>query len=197
MNRLWIRRYKGLLFLVPVVVFALVAALALASTNSGLLDRYFPLLITANIVVALMLVATTIWMCAGLYTQWRRHRFGSRMTTKLAIQIALIAILPSLLVYAVSSRFIGRSIDSWFNVRVERALDSGVDLSRTAVSAFQKQITERVVLLSDALADIPSDEWSAVLPKLKERYNLSNVLAANRHGEILTTSLAGGQASMP
>lgn len=185
----WTRRYKGLLFLIPLVVFALVAALSLASTNSGLLDKYFPLLITANLVVAAGLVALTAWMFAGLYTQWRHHRFGSRLTTKLAIQIALIAILPSLLVYAVSSRFIGRSIDSWFNVRVERALDSGVELSRTAVSTFLSQTAERAVLLGDALADIPPIEWPGALPKLKEHYGLQNVTITSRRGEILAASL--------
>ena len=197
MTPAWTRRYKGLLFLVPVLVFALVAALSLASTNSGLLDKYFPLLITANLAVAAGLIAVTAWMFSGLYKQWRHHRFGSRMTTKLAVQIALIAILPSLLVYAVSSRFIGRSIDSWFNVRVERALDSGVELSRAAVSTFLSQTSQRAVLLGDALADIPPIEWGRALPKLKEHYGLSNVTITSRRGEILATSLSDKDTAAP
>lgn len=196
MTSKWTRRYRGLLFLVPVAVFALVAALAAASANSGLLDRFFPLLMTANIAVAAGLIALTAWMAAALWQQWRHNRFGSRMTTKLAAQIALIAILPCLLVYAVSSRFIGRSIDSWFNVTVERALDSGVELSRTAVSGFQKQTAERTELLGDALADIPLIEWESALPKLKEHYGLTNVTITSGRGEILTTSLADGTEAM-
>ena len=40
------------------------------------------------------------------------------MTGKLVLAISLIALLPCLLIYLVSSQFIGRSIDSWFDVRV-------------------------------------------------------------------------------
>ncbi|MDL2058806.1 ATP-binding protein [Mesosutterella sp. AGMB02718] len=190
MTIFWTKRYRALLVLVPVVVCSLVVVLAMASSNSDLLDRYFRPLMILNVIVAGALVAVTIWMFTNLFWQWRRHRFGSQMTTRLALQIAAIAILPCLLLFAISSRFIGRSIDSWFNVRVETALDSGVNLSRAAVSGFQKQTSERAALLGDALMDIPQIEWEESLPRLKDRYGLSNVLIVSSRGEILTTSLS-------
>jgi hypothetical protein len=56
--------------------------------------------------------------------------FGSRLAVRLVFLFALVAGLPGALVYAVSAQFIGRSIESWFDVRVDRALDSGLDARR-------------------------------------------------------------------
>ena len=108
------KAYRQIFFAVPLTVIALVALLVIASTNSSLLDRYFLVLMVLNLVAASVLVILTAWLCIRLFLQWRRHQFGSQMTLRLTIQITLIAVLPCLLLYAVSSRFIGRSIDSWF-----------------------------------------------------------------------------------
>ena len=182
---------RQIFFAVPLTVIALVALLVIASTNSSLLDRYFLVLMVLNLVAASVLVILTAWLCIRLFLQWRRHQFGSQMTLRLTIQITLIAVLPCLLLYAVSSRFIGRSIDSWFNVRVEHALDSGVNLSRTALANLRKQTAERVRILGYALADQPQFEWKIDLPRLRERYGLTNVMIANGKGEILTTAFTG------
>ena len=185
------KAYRQIFFAVPLTVIALVALLVIASTNSSLLDRYFLVLMVLNLVAASVLVILTAWLCIRLFLQWRRHQFGSQMTLRLTIQITLIAVLPCLLLYAVSSRFIGRSIDSWFNVRVEHALDSGVNLSRTALANLRKQTAERVRILGYALADQPQFEWKIDLPRLRERYGLTNVMIANGKGEILTTAFTG------
>ncbi len=182
--------YRRLFVIVPLVVIALVGLLVIASTNSSLLDRYFTAVMVLNFIAAVILVALTAIMCTRLFLQWRRKKFGSQMTFRLTLQIALIAILPSLLLYMVSSRFIGRSIDSWFNVRVEHALDSGVSLSRAAIANYQQQTAERVRLLGYALGEIPQSEWSAALGKLRERYGLANVMITNNGRGIVATSFS-------
>ena len=154
------KAYRQIFFAVPLTVIALVALLVIASTNSSLLDRYFLVLMVLNLVAASVLVILTAWLCIRLFLQWRRHQFGSQMTLRLTIQITLIAVLPCLLLYAVSSRFIGRSIDSWFNVRVEHALDSGVNLSRTALANLRKQPAERGKSISPGSANATASRTS-------------------------------------
>ena len=54
--------------------------------------------------------------------------FGSRLAVRLVLLFALVAVLPGALVYAVSVQFLGKSIESWFDVRVDRALEGGLNL---------------------------------------------------------------------
>ena len=50
--------------------------------------------------------------------------------------------LPGALVYAVSVQFLGRSIESWFDVRVDRALDGGMNLGRSSLDYLLKETTQ-------------------------------------------------------
>ena len=56
--------------------------------------------------------------------------FGSKLTLRLILLFSLVAVLPGLLVYGVSVQFLNRSIESWFDVRIDKALESGVNLGR-------------------------------------------------------------------
>ena len=65
------------------------------------------------------------WQLWQLRRNLKRGVFGSRLAVRLVLLFALVAVLPGALVYAVSVQFIGRSIESWFDVRVDRALEGG------------------------------------------------------------------------
>ncbi|MCK7500764.1 MAG: hypothetical protein MZW92_69145 [Comamonadaceae bacterium] len=62
-----------------------------------------------------------------------RGVFGSRLALRLVLLFALVAVLPGALVYAVSVQFLGKRIESWFDVRVDRALEGGLNLGRSAL----------------------------------------------------------------
>ena len=47
--------------------------------------------------------------------------------------------LPGVLVYAVSVQFLGKSIESWFDVRVDRALEGGLNLGRSSLDYLLKE----------------------------------------------------------
>ena len=46
---------------------------------------------------------------------------------------AALAVLPGLIVYAVSVQFLTRSIESWFDVKVDAALEGGINLAQQAI----------------------------------------------------------------
>ncbi len=51
--------------------------------------------------------------------------------------------LPGALVYAVSVQFLGKSIESWFDVRVDRALEGGLNLGRGALDFLLRETTNK------------------------------------------------------
>jgi hypothetical protein len=63
--------------------------------------------------------------CGGIISA---QVFGARLKLRLMLMFGVIAVLPGALVYGVSVQFVTRSIESWFDVRVEKALESGLHL---------------------------------------------------------------------
>ncbi len=105
----------------------LVFLLIQATNNRQLYERYYALLYAA---VNLTVAGTLALVILGyFYRLVRRLRSGASSAAGLLIKLAavfgLVGVLPGLLIYGVSYQFVSRSIESWFDVRVEGALDSG------------------------------------------------------------------------
>ena len=56
------------------------------------------------------------------------------------LMLVMMAVVPGVLVYTVSMLFAVKSIDSWFDVRVEAALEGGLDLGRSVLDAMQADL---------------------------------------------------------
>ena len=116
----------------------LVGAVSLAAIGIGLLvlmtqatgtrERYnqnYEWLVLINSVVASGLLITILWGTVRLLRSVYKGQFGSRLLVKLAGIFALVGVIPGLLIYVVSYQFVSRSIESWFDVKVEAALVAG------------------------------------------------------------------------
>ena len=99
--------------------------LTLATSNQALYEVNYSRLLTINAAVAALLGGIILWGGLRLLSRVRRNKFGSRLLLKLAGIFALVGFAPGLLIYFVSYQFVSRSIESWFDVRVEAALESG------------------------------------------------------------------------
>ncbi|MBL8487918.1 MAG: HAMP domain-containing protein [Rhodocyclaceae bacterium] len=136
----------GALFAGAVLAVAgaiLVFLLASASANTQFFARHYPWLLGANAAVALGIAA---WVGVRLRRFWRERRegvFGSHLKSRLLLMLALMAVLPGALVYGVSLQFAVRSIDSWFDVRVESALEGGLNLGREVLDGQLAELTAK------------------------------------------------------
>ena len=101
--------------------------LSIATNSPALYERHYVWLFWVNVGLASLLV--TVIVVAAVRLLWRvsRGRFGSRLLLKLAAIFALVGVLPGVLIYTVSYQFVSRSIESWFDVKVEGALDAGLN----------------------------------------------------------------------
>ena len=78
-----------------------------------------------------------------LVVRVRRRKFGSRLLLKLAAIFALVGVVPGVLIYTVSYQFVSRSIESWFDVKVESALDAGLNLGRGTLDALVNELADQ------------------------------------------------------
>ncbi len=124
---------RYLVVIAAVAGAVLLFLLTTASANSALLARHYPLLLALNGAVVAVLLGAVAIQLRRLLREYRSRVFGSRLKYRLFVMFALMALLPGLLIYAVSVQFAVKSIESWFDVRVDAALEGGLNLGRSAL----------------------------------------------------------------
>jgi nitrogen fixation/metabolism regulation signal transduction histidine kinase len=84
--------------------------------------------------------------------RYRAGKFGSKLMARLVLLFAGIGILPGLVIFMVSVRFVSHSIDSWFDVKIEAALESGLNLGHAALDEALSELSATAQSTSAALA---------------------------------------------
>ena len=179
---------RYLILVAAAVVSILLFLLASASENTWLFDEYYPWIVGANISVALTLFSLVCFLLWRLYGRYRRGLFGSRLMSKLVLVFALIGILPGSVIYLVSVQFVSRSIESWFNVKVESALESGLNLGRSALDSSLQDLKVKSRTLASELSEMSDVDIMNQLPKLLENSSLSEALVVTSNGNLIASS---------
>ena len=111
--------------------------LVLASQNSTFFEKYYTLLLWLNTIIALVFLGLVCVLLYRLYRRAQKKKYGVKILSKFALALGLTGVVPGILIFATSVQFLHTSVESWFDVRVERALDSGLTLgSRGELSEF-------------------------------------------------------------
>ncbi|HYD95121.1 MAG TPA: ATP-binding protein [Noviherbaspirillum sp.] len=169
------------------VVSILLFLLASASENSAFFDRHYPELLVLNALIAVALLALVALLLTRLYRGYKRREFGSRLMTRLVLLFALIGILPGAVIYTVSVQFVSRSIESWFDVRVEAALESGLTLGRTALDASLTDLTAKARSVALELSEMSESSQVTQLSRLRDQTQLQEATIVTSSGQIVAT----------
>ncbi|MBP9697316.1 MAG: PAS domain-containing sensor histidine kinase, partial [Thermomonas sp.] len=125
--------------------------LASASANTALFAANYTWLLAINGVAALALLVLVGLQLRRLRRDFKDGVFGSRLKSRLLLMLSLMAVLPGALVYGVSMQFAVKSIDSWFDVRVDTALEGGLNLGRSVLDGLQADLLAKT---RDAALDL-------------------------------------------
>jgi nitrogen fixation/metabolism regulation signal transduction histidine kinase len=171
--------------------------LMFASTTAGALSGQYPLVLAANLLLVLTLLALVGWQMYRLWRDLRGKVFGSRLKLRLMLMFGLVAIIPGALMYGVSVQFITRSIESWFDVRVEKALESGLNLGRSSLDYLQGELLQKAQgMAQDLAADAASDGLlRSRLSRLREQSAVDSAALFAPNGQLLVS--AQGDLSQP
>src|SRR5690349_6522035 len=162
--------------------------LATASVNATLFAEQYPLLLSLNGAVAIMLVALIAYQLHTLRMKLRAGIFGSKLTLRLVILFALMAVVPGALIYGMSVSFLSRSIESWFEVRVDQAFEGGINLGRGALDAMLKDLTAKADTIAATLSTRSSSEHLAALNGLREQAGVQEATLYSESGRVIAFS---------
>jgi nitrogen fixation/metabolism regulation signal transduction histidine kinase len=149
------------------VGLVLLFLLTQATSNRDLYERNYKVLFAINVVAASLLLMAIVWIAYRLMIRLRQKKFGSRLLVKLAAVFALAGFAPGVLIYVVSYQFVSRSIESWFDVKVERALSAGLNLGRSTLEALSADLVGKTGAAAAQLSD--TADVSVALPLERAR----------------------------
>ncbi|MDF2466426.1 MAG: putative histidine kinase, classic [Ramlibacter sp.] len=159
-----------------------------ATGNRELYERNYGRLFIINMVVAAVLLLVIIWVGVRLVSRLRRGKFGSRLLVKLAAIFALVGFLPGMLIYVVSYQFVSRSIESWFDVKVEGALDAGLNLGRATLDTLANDLQNKTRAAAVQLADTPDASAPIALERLREQLPANDVTLWSGTGQLIASA---------
>jgi nitrogen fixation/metabolism regulation signal transduction histidine kinase len=168
-----------------------------ASANTAASGEHYTLLVALNIALAVLLVLLIGVQLFSLYRNIRQRVMGSRFTLRLLGSFALMAIIPGLIVYLVSVNFLTRSIESWFNVKVESALEGGLNLGQTALEIMLADVKEKGESMATSLAFQPANTHFSMLNDLREKSGVQDATLFTPQGGILAVSSGDASSFLP
>ena len=185
---------------IAIVVVLLLTSLylmSIATHNSLLFGRLYSLLLGINLLATILLVGLigkSVW---HLIQQYRQGKTGSRLTVRLVIMFVILSVTPVSVVYYFSLDFLQRGIDSWFDVRVESALNDALELSKTSLGVRSRELLRQTQQMSPRLNAISNELATLTLNELRAESGANELTLFTNDGRIIASSISETTRLLP
>jgi nitrogen fixation/metabolism regulation signal transduction histidine kinase len=171
--------------LAGVLLFLLATA---SAADSTMLAQHYPLLLGLNAALAAALAALVAYQLAAVVRRYRGRAFGSRLTLRFLLLFAMMAVVPGVLVYTVSVQFLTKSIESWFDVKVDAALEGGISLGQSAVDRMLAEMQAKGRAMALELAERSPAQQVAMLNRLREQAGVQEAVLVGANGTLMASA---------
>jgi nitrogen fixation/metabolism regulation signal transduction histidine kinase len=175
----------------------LLVLLTQATSNRALYDRNYDRLYMVNTIVAVLLLLGLVWGLTRLIIRLRQGQFGSRLLVKLAAIFALVGLVPGVLIYVVSYQFVSRSIESWFDVKVEGALVAGLNLGRATLDTLSGDLAKQSRVAAQQLVDVQEASAAINLDRVRTQMDANEAVLWSLDGRLIASASQSRFAIQP
>ena len=172
---------------------ALIALLFRASSNNTFFSTHYPWLLGVGVALIIGLLALIGYQIYSLVQKLRGRVFGAKLALRLMAVFVLMAVIPGGLVYAISVQFLNRSIDSWFDVPVEKAFEAAINLGKGTIDASLSELARKSTEAASRVAE-SEGESGDVLRAMRSRFGFDEVSLFSADGQLVT--FAGGKTRL-
>ncbi len=188
---------RYLITTVALIGISLLILLARSLSNTELVSsETFRLLLIFNIVFICALIVLIAIQVIRLLQNIKKEILGSRLTLRLVLSFATVVIIPVSIVYIVSVSFLTKSIESWFNVRVESALQGGLSLGQKTLEILLKDMELKAKSMAYAIGSAEDDSSGKILSDLREKFSIKEAIIYDRESRIISIS-GGNNSNLP
>ncbi len=173
---------------VTAIAVGLLVLMTQATGNRERYDERYEWLVLTNSVVAMGLLVTIVWGLVRLLIRLKKGQFGARLLVKLAGIFGLVGVIPGVLIYVVSYQFVSRSIESWFDVKVEAALMAGLDLGRATLDTLSEDLGKQTKAAAGNLSEVSDLQAGLAAEKIKNQTGSSDVVIWTAQGRVIANA---------
>ena len=167
-----------------IIVFAIVYVFNYSSniltfdSSTSLASEILPYLL-----ILILLIILIVFQFYRLAKKRNKKVFGSKLAIKIVLLFSFVAIIPGVMVFIVSNKYITNSFDSWFDERVEKALESGINLGKDDLDTSLKNLFELANEISYELSVESKDKTPKILSEFREKKDLDEISLLSQNGE--------------
>ena len=163
--------------------------LSQSARDGDLFGDYYTALIILNAVGIAILALLTFFQIRKLFRAFRARTLGSRLTLRFIVTFAVLTLVPLAMVYYFSVQFLSRSIDSWFDVRIEKALDDALLLGRSTLEATKLEVIRQARIAGRRIELTTSSvQLYNLLDQIRESGRFDEMSLHSSTGRILASS---------
>lgn len=159
-----------------------------ATANRDVYERNYAPLFVINLAVASLLLLVIVWVGFRLLSRLKQKKFGSRLLVKLAAVFALAGFAPGVLIYVVSYQFVTRSIESWFDVKVEGALEAGLNLGRSTLESLATDLSSKTLAAAAQLTDVSDAGMALALVRARDALSSEDLMLWASSGRLIASA---------
>lgn len=164
----------------PVVALLalLLASLHLMSSavqNSEELSRLFIPLLLFTLFGIMVLVALVVVNVVSLTKRYRGRESGSRLTLRMVIIFVSISLVPVSVVYFYSQQFLMHGINNWFDVRIDKAMEDALDLSKASLDLHRREKLRSTKRILTEMDELSVAGLTISLEEMRDRYGASEL----------------------
>ena len=180
---------KYIITTAAVIGIALLILLAKAISNSDLISSdSFRILLGLNIFFICSLIILIAVQIFRLLQSIKKEITGSRLTLRLVLSFALMGIVPVLIVYLVSVNFLTKSIESWFDVKVESALEGGLTLGQKTIEILMSDIELKGRSIAYSIGNADTEQRNNILTDLRAKFGIQDAVIFDQDSKIIEVS---------
>ena len=180
---------KYLLTIFSVSGLALLAILIKAISNTEFLSsEAFRLLLNINFLFALILGILIIYQVYKLIKDIKKEITGSKLTLRLVISYSIMMLIPVMIIYLVSVNFLTKSIESWFNVKVEAALEGGLNIGQKTLDIMMKDVELKTKSIAYSIRNEKVKNYNHIVSDLREKFDIDETLIIDESRQIIGIS---------
>lgn len=168
-----------------------------ALQNSNRFGELYSGLLVFN-TIGLLIMAVLIGLnLRRLVGQLRNKIPGSKMTFRMVATFSLLSIIPVLILYYFSLNFLHRGIDSWFDLRVEQALDDSLELSKLSIDLRMKELSRQTDQMAREFAGISDVEIPFEIDGYRSKSGAEELVLLTQQGTVIAYSLSDTSSLVP
>lgn len=183
--------------IVVILLFTSLYLMSVATHNSVLFGRLYSILLGVNLFATfllIVLIGKSVW---HLIQQYRQGRTGSRLTTRLVVMFVILSVTPVSVVYYFSLDFLQRGIDSWYDVRVESALNDALELSKTSLGVRMRELHRQTQQMSPKLNAVSNELATLTLNELRIESGANELSLFTSVGRLIASSISETTRLLP